>query len=96
MKKEKSFKVEFNVNVTVDMLKNEKFDAIITATGSSQVGLPIKGAVQKHVCSAVEALKDYYTKAVSYGEFATSPSGNLINYTSNFSAFETILRECSD
>lgn len=58
MKKDKNFTAKFGVVVTADMLKQEKYDAIITATGSSQVALPIKGAVQKHVCSAVEALKD--------------------------------------
>ena len=30
---------------------------------------------------AVEALKKYYNKAIAYGEFATSPSGNLLNYS---------------
>lgn len=58
MKKEKNFKAVFGKAVSAEELKAGKFDAIITATGSSQVGLPIKGAVQKHVCSAVEALKD--------------------------------------
>lgn len=58
MKGMAGFKLVMGKTVDADTLKKEKFDAVITATGSSQVGLPIKGAVQKHVCSAVEALKD--------------------------------------
>ncbi len=58
MKKEKSFTAKFGVNADAKMLKDEKFDAVITATGSSQMGLNINGAVQKHVCSVVEVLKD--------------------------------------
>ena len=58
MKKNQSFKAEFGKCVSAEELKDGGFDAIITATGSNQVGLPIKGAVQKHVCTAVEALKD--------------------------------------
>ena len=58
LKKQSNFKVEFGKEVSAEELKMLKFDAIITATGSSQTGLPINGAVQKHVCSAVEALKD--------------------------------------
>lgn len=51
-------KVVFGKAVTEAELAEAKFDAIITATGSKQVSLPIKGAVQKHVCTAVEALTD--------------------------------------
>lgn len=58
LKKESNFKAVFGKTVTEEELAKEKFDAIITATGSNQVGLPIKGAVQKHVCTAVEALSD--------------------------------------
>ena len=58
LKKESNFKAVFGKTVTEEELAKEKFDAIITATGSKQVGLPIKGAVQKHVCTAVEALSD--------------------------------------
>lgn len=58
MKKNPSFKAVFGKAVTEADLAKEKFDAIITATGSTQTGLPIKGAVQKHVCTAVEALND--------------------------------------
>ncbi len=39
-------------------LKDKGYDAIIIATGSKQVGLPINGAVQKHVVSVVEAYED--------------------------------------
>ncbi len=56
--KKVGLKLELNSFATAENLKERKFDAIITATGSLQAGLPIKGAVQKHVCSAVEALKD--------------------------------------
>lgn len=58
MKKNSSFKAVFGKAVSEEDLAKEKFDAIITATGSTQTGLPIKGAVQKHVCTAVEALND--------------------------------------
>lgn len=58
LKKENNFKLELGKQVDVETLKDQKFDAIITATGSKQVGLKIKGAVQKHVISVVEALKD--------------------------------------
>lgn len=58
MKKQSNFKLELGKAVSAEDLKAQKFDAIITATGSSQVGLPIQGAVQKHVISSVEALKD--------------------------------------
>jgi len=58
MKKNKNFTLKLGVSATSEILKEEKFDAIITATGSSQVALPINGAVQKHVVSVVEALKD--------------------------------------
>ena len=58
MKKEKNFKAVFGTKVSAEELKKEGYDVIITATGSTQTGLPIKGAVQKHVCSAVEALND--------------------------------------
>jgi len=58
MKKNDNFKAVFGKTITAAELKNEKYDAIITATGSSQVGLPIDGAVQKHVCTVVEVLKD--------------------------------------
>ena len=56
--KNQGLKTVFGKAVDAETLKAEKFDAIITATGSNQVGLPIKGAVQKHVCTAVEVLKD--------------------------------------
>jgi len=52
------FTLKQGIFVDAEMLKQEGFDVIITATGSSQIDLPIKGAVQKHVISAVEALKD--------------------------------------
>jgi len=58
LKKDNKIKVVFGKTVTAEELKAQNYDAIITATGSSQVGLPINGAVQKHVCTAVEALKD--------------------------------------
>lgn len=58
MSKNPAFKLILGKKVTADELKKENYDVIITATGSSQVGLPINGAVQKHVCSVVEALKD--------------------------------------
>lgn len=58
MKTSKKFTLKLGVKATSEMLKEEKFDAIITATGSSQVAIPINGVVQKHVISAVEALKD--------------------------------------
>ena len=58
MKKNKNFTLKLGEKATVEILKEEKFDAIITATGSSQVALPINGVVQKHVVSVVEALKD--------------------------------------
>ncbi len=57
-KKNYGLKTQFSKAVTTDELKAGKFDVVLTATGSSQVGLPINGAVQKHVISAVEALKD--------------------------------------
>ena len=58
LKKKPNFKAVFGKTVTEEDLAKEKFDAIITATGSKQVGLPITGAVQKHVCTAVEAFAD--------------------------------------
>lgn len=58
MKKNSHFKLVLNKKVSAEELKSEKFDAIITATGSKTVSLPINGAVQKHVCTAVEALSD--------------------------------------
>ena len=58
LKKKPNFKAVFGKAVTEEDLAKEKFDAIITATGSKQVGLPVTGAVQKHVCTAVEALAD--------------------------------------
>lgn len=58
LKKESRFKAVFGKNIDAETLANEKYDVILTATGSSQIGLPIKGAVQKHVCTAVEALRD--------------------------------------
>lgn len=58
LKKEPNFKAVFGKAVSEEDLAKGKFDAIITATGSRQVGLPINGAVQKHVCTAVEALAD--------------------------------------
>ena len=58
LKKQQNFKAVFGKKATADELALGKFDAIITATGSVQVGLPIKGVVQKHVCFASEALSN--------------------------------------
>ena len=54
----KNFKLELGKQVNAEYLKEQKYDVIITATGSKQTALNINGAVQKHVISAVEALKD--------------------------------------
>jgi len=58
MKKKSGFKFFANKKVSAEELEAEKFDAVITATGSKTVPLPIPGAVQKHVVTAVEALSD--------------------------------------
>lgn len=57
-KKNYGLKTQFGEKVTAETLQNGKFDVILTATGSMQVGLPINGAVLKNVANVIEVLKD--------------------------------------
>ena len=41
----------------------------------------------------VSALQKYFTKLQAYAEFATDPSGNLMNYRSNHQDFENDMKE---
>ena len=41
----------------------------------------------------IDALQKYFTKLQAYAEFATSPSGNLMNYRSNHEDFENDMAE---
>ena len=38
---------------------------------------------------AVDAIQDYYIKASAYADAALNPSGNLMNYSSSHSGFES-------
>lgn len=58
LSKNENFNAFFCKNVTIDELKAAKYDAIIFATGSYQVGLNIDGAVLPHVHTIVEALEN--------------------------------------
>lgn len=41
----------------------------------------------------VSALQKYFSKLQAYAEFATDPSGNLMNYRSNHQSFENDMKE---
>lgn len=41
----------------------------------------------------IDALQKYFTKLQAYAEFATNPSGNLMNYRSNHEDFENDMAE---
>lgn len=43
--------------------------------------------------NGIQALRNYYIKLESYAEFATNPSGNLMNYRSNHQTFEREMSE---
>ena len=58
LKANKNFKVYFNTLVDNAKLKEEKYDAIIFATGSYCAGLNIDGAVLPHVYTVTEALEN--------------------------------------
>jgi 2-enoate reductase len=57
MKQNPNFAVHFGTTATMEMLKQQQYDAIIFATGSSCVGLNIDGAVLPHVHTVIEALE---------------------------------------
>ena len=58
LSKNDNFNAYFCKKVSLDELKAAKYDAIIFATGSYQVGLNIDGAVLPHVHTVVEALNN--------------------------------------
>lgn len=41
----------------------------------------------------IDALQKYFSKLQAYAEFATNPSGNLMNYRSNHESFENDMSE---
>lgn len=53
-----NFTAYFNTKADLDMLKKQKYDGIIFATGSKTIGLNIDGAVLPHVHTVVEALEN--------------------------------------
>jgi 2-enoate reductase len=56
----KSYKLKLRLKteVTAELLKDEKFDAVVTCTGGQPVKLPVKGIDLPHVVQAVDLLRN--------------------------------------
>ena len=76
----------------------EKYQEEYTAISTGMETLKADIKALKDACGddhgdGVDALQKYFSKLQAYAEFATSPSGNLMNYRSNHEDFENEMAE---
>ena len=76
----------------------EKYQEEYTAISTGMETLKADIKALKDACGddhgdGVDAIQKYFSKLQAYAEFATSPSGNLMNYRSNHEDFENEMAE---
>lgn len=76
----------------------EKYQEEYTAISTGMETLKTDIKALKDACGddhddGIDALQKYFSKLQAYVEFATNPSGNLMNYRSNHESFENDMSE---